>query len=82
MTFKVDDKITIGVNGYDWDLRDPATFEGATGTVVKVYLDVEPNVFDIVLDDQDLHKELSGGEDIHSWPFYENELIHAAAETA
>lgn len=78
MTFKVGDKVVIGVNGYDWDTRDPFNFEGASATVAKVYEDHDPRVIDIVLDDKALHKELGGEDDIHAWPFYENELIRAA----
>lgn len=79
MTFKVGDKVVIGVNGYDWDIRGPWVFEGAVATVAKVYEDQSPQLFDVVLDDRNLHKEL-GGEDLdgEAWPFFENELASAA----
>lgn len=80
MSFVVGDEVRISTNGYDWGeppFKDSYVFFGATGRVKNIHQPVDgcPPVYEVSLNDKDLHRELGGDEfGLDTWPFYAVEL--------
>lgn len=79
MTFEVGDKVVIGKTDFDEDNELAETqFEGETGTVSETKtvptFRGEMTLYEVVLDNKVKHEACAGNSEVHSWPFYEEEL--------
>lgn len=80
MNFEIGDKVVIGQTEFDEpDEREETRFEGEAGVVVDTHLvptfeNGLMRIYEVTLNNRVKHEACAGNTEVHSWPFYEDEL--------